>query len=137
MRISLPDELVSRRVQRSQVRLAGQGRYEISFVPDQPYEICLSVCDRTDGSIYIDYCGHTLTVDFEKGRILADAQAMFFDHCDMIDIDILIDYEVIELRAQNDTLYYVFGNAQISLSGPVSVLLESDTEGIISVFDIK
>jgi len=137
VRISLPDELVSRRVQRSQVRFAGQGRYAVSFVPDQPYEICLSVGARTSGALYIDYCGHTLTVDFEKSRILADSQEIFFDRCSLLDIDILVDYEVIELRAQNDTLYYVCENVQVSLSGPVGVQLESDTEGTISVFDIK
>lgn len=137
VRISLPDELVLRRVQRSQVRFAGLGRYAVSFVPDQPYEICLSVGDSTSGNLTIYYCGHTLTVDFEKGRILADVQEIFYDRGGVLDIDILIDYDVIELRAQNDTLYFVYGNVQSSLSGPVEVLLESDTEGIISVFDIK
>jgi len=137
VRLSMPEELISRRVQRSHMKFAEQGRYTVSFVPDQAYEICLSVGGRARGTLYIDYCGHTLTVDFEMGRILADSQEIFFDCCGLLDIDILVDYDVIELRAQNDTLYYVFENVQASLSGPIEVQLECDTEGTISIFDIK
>lgn len=137
MRIALPDELVSRRTQRAETRLGEPGRYAVAFVPDQPYEICLSVEDRTNGSLSVDFCGHTLTVDFNKGKILADAQEVQFDRCRVLDIDVLVDYEVIEFRAQNDTRYYVCENTNQNLSGAIDLDMEFPGEVSISVYDIK
>ena len=142
LRLALPDELVSKRTMRGQMCLTEAGRYAVTRVPEQPHEITLSistlsVSGGTAGTVCLNFSGHALLIHGGENRMLLDGQEIVFERCSVLDIDILVDYEVIELRAQNDTLYFVCENEQPALSGQVEILTESSCEGLISVFDIK
>jgi len=137
MRNSLPLELISRRSGRARIRISEAGRHNAACIADQPYEIHVSFCTGTLGSACLYFGSHTLFINFEKNLIITEKQEILFERGCALDIDLLVDYDVIELRAQQDTLYYVYENKNQNLSGAIDLDMEFPGEADISVYDIK
>ncbi len=137
MRLALPAEFTGRRTQRAGIKITESGKHEAAAVLDQPYELCVGFSSGTRGSAVLYFGVQSLFINFEKKTIVLGEQEIIFDSFGALDLDIIVDYDVIELRAQNDSLYYVYANPAAALSGNVFLDLEFPGEADIAVYDIK
>ena len=137
LRNALPEEFTSRRFERARVDLSKAGVYAITQMGEQAYEITVALWCEGGSRISVLFAGHTIIVDCKTKMMNVDDREIPFEPCRVLDIDVLVDYDVIELRAQNDTIYYAYENTVSTLSGEITVDAANMCQGMVSVFEIQ
>ena len=94
---------------------------------EEPFVLDLSLQSSAACKAEIEYNGFIISVNLGDGTVCANGRTFAFDKgavCGAMDLQLIVDYKVVELTAANHTLYTVMENTSHQLAGNITVRTE-------------
>lgn len=127
IKYSLPREFTAQRVKLFETVLSSAGVYRLPDTGTGPFEAVLNFPSIRGKLAIYGFGSHLLNIDFDTGTLSLDGNRIAGITESALDIDLIVDFDVIELRAKQDTVYCVCPNTDAAPGGLTGMKLISDS----------
>jgi hypothetical protein len=107
--------------------LSSAGVYRLPDTGTGPFEAVLNFPSIRGKLAIYGFGSHLLNIDFDTGTLSLDGNRIAGITESALDIDLIVDFDVIELRAKQDTVYCVCPNTDAAPGGLTGMKLISDS----------
>jgi fructan beta-fructosidase len=138
LRLPAVEELTAMRTNHVHIASLAKGETLLTQTKNQPYELQIKLAGQESGVLLLEFAQSVLSIDFTCGICKFHETEFTFEIGRKLNIGIIVDFDVVEIRAQNDIIYLICENMVESLSGAILAKASvAPEECVIDIFNLK